>query len=188
MPGAVHQIEKGTMGWDPNRPREDPSPLLLPAHSFSRTFRDQRPTHSKKDRDSETEIQKDGPKKDRGRKVAMRRKNPCGLLLITQTHRLLLRRKNNHRDFLENISETFAESQGSLLHLVPHEASYYLNSSIMLRFCSAKFICSFGTLKKTYTFLHRVAKVASLPAFTLLTNTIHGVSSAGQCCCLTLVK
>lgn len=29
MPGAVHQIEKGMMGWDPNRPTENPSLLLL---------------------------------------------------------------------------------------------------------------------------------------------------------------
>lgn len=58
MPGAVHQIEKGMMGWDPNRPTENPSLLLLLAYSFSRTFRDQRPTHNKKDRNRKTEIEK----------------------------------------------------------------------------------------------------------------------------------
>lgn len=55
MPGAVHQIEKGMMGWDPNRPTENPSLLLLLASSFSRTFRDQRPTHNKKGCNGETE-------------------------------------------------------------------------------------------------------------------------------------
>lgn len=58
MPRAVHQIEKGMMGWDPNGPTENPSLLLLLASSFSRTFRDQRPTHNKKGCNGETEIRR----------------------------------------------------------------------------------------------------------------------------------
>lgn len=65
MPGAVHQIEKGMMGWDPNGPTENPSLLLLLASSFSRTFRDQRPTHNKKGCNGETEIGKKKCTKER---------------------------------------------------------------------------------------------------------------------------
>lgn len=128
MPGAVHQIEKGMMGWDPNRPTENPSLLLLLAHSFSRTFRDQRPTHNKKDSNRKTEIESDGPKKKGSRKDAMNQKNPCGLPVITQTQGLLVSTENSQRDFLKNACETSTLSQGSLLHPVPDEVSSDLNS------------------------------------------------------------
>lgn len=65
MPRAVHQIEKGMMGWDPNGPTENPSLLLLLASSFSRTFRDQRPTHNNKGCNGETEIRKNCTKERR---------------------------------------------------------------------------------------------------------------------------
>lgn len=146
MPGAVHQIEKGTMGWDPNRPREDPSPLLLPAYSFSRTFRDQRPTHSKRDSDRDTEIQTDGPKKGRGRKDAMRRKNPCGLPVITQTPGFLLRAKNNHRLPGEHLRNIHWESGQPPPSGAPWSIFLPQLHPIMLRFCSVKII--YNTLKK----------------------------------------
>lgn len=62
------------------------------------------------------------------RKDAMNRKNPCGLLLITQTPGLLLSPKNNQRDFLENVCETYTLSQGSLPVPVPDEVSSDLSS------------------------------------------------------------
>lgn len=116
MPGAVHQIEKGMMGWDPNRPTENPSLLLLlaPHSQGPLEIKDQHTTR-------ETEIEGDGPKKVSGvsRKDAMNQKNPCGLLLITQTLGLLLSPMNSQRDFLGNVCETSTLSQGSLLHPVP---------------------------------------------------------------------
>lgn len=130
MPGAVHQIEKGMMGWDPNGPTENPSLLLLLASSFSRTFRDQRPTHNKKGCNGETEIgeKKNAPKRDGSRKDAMIQRNPSSLTVITQTQGLLVSTKNSQRDFLKNACETSTRSQGSLLHPVPDEVSSDLNS------------------------------------------------------------
>lgn len=91
MPGAVHQIEKGMMGWDPNRPTENPSLLLLLAlHSQGPLeIKDQ---HTTRETARETEIERDGPKKVSrvSRKDAMNQRNPCGRPLITKTPGLLL--------------------------------------------------------------------------------------------------
>lgn len=129
MPGAVHHIEKGMMGWDPNRPTENPSLLLLLA-PHSQGPLEIKDHHNKRDSKRETEIGRDGPKKvsRESRKDAMNHRNPCGLLLITETPGLLLSPKNSQRDFLENVCETSTLSQDSLLHPVPYEVSSELNS------------------------------------------------------------
>lgn len=119
MPRAVHQIEKGMMGWDPNGPTENPSLLLLPASSFSRTFRDQRPTHNKKGCDGERRRSGGGggekctKERDGSRKDALIQRNPCSLTVITPTQGLLASTKTSQRDFLKNACETSTLSQGS---------------------------------------------------------------------------
>lgn len=45
---SIRHTEEGRVGCAPNGPTEDPGLLLLLAHSLSRTFGDQSPTHNKK--------------------------------------------------------------------------------------------------------------------------------------------
>lgn len=62
MPRAVHQIEKGMMGWDPNRPTENPSLLLFlaPNSQGSLEIKD---LHTARDSNREAEIERGGPEK-----------------------------------------------------------------------------------------------------------------------------
>lgn len=121
---------KGHDGLGSKQAHRESQPAVVAGSSFSRTFRDQRPTHNKRDSKREAEIERDGPKKVSrvSRKDAMNQKNPCGPPVITQTPSLLLSPKNSQRDFLENVCETSTLSQGSLLHPVPDEVSSDLNS------------------------------------------------------------
>lgn len=104
------------------------------------------------------------------RKDAMNRKNPCGLLLITQTPGLLLSPKNNQRDFLENVCETYTLSQGSLLVPVPDEVSSDLSSiwTCYILLCGNDVLLWYS--KKRSSFLWGIAEVASLSAFTRSTK------------------
>lgn len=91
---SIRHIEEGTVGCDPNRPAEDPGLLLLLAHSLSRTFGDQSPTHNKRGSNWEAE--------QRDRKGRMLHKNPCGC----RTPGLLVSAENSQRDFLDKLCTT----------------------------------------------------------------------------------
>uniref|UniRef100_A0AAV2LZX0 Uncharacterized protein n=1 Tax=Knipowitschia caucasica TaxID=637954 RepID=A0AAV2LZX0_KNICA len=85
MPGAVHQIEKGTMGEDPNRPRELPGLLLLltPHSQGPLEIKDQHTT--RKASTKETEIGGDGAERRRGKQEGCcERGEPMWPSLITQ--------------------------------------------------------------------------------------------------------
>lgn len=58
-PGAIHQIVKGMMGWDPGRPTRESQSVVVAGSTFSRTFKDQRPTHNKKDSKREMERERE---------------------------------------------------------------------------------------------------------------------------------
>lgn len=126
MPGAVHQIEKGHDGLESKEAHRESQPAVVAGFSFSRTFRDQRPTHNKRDCKRDRDVR--WTKETVSRKDAVNQKNPCGLPLITQTSGLLLSPKNSQMDFLENVCETSTLSQGSLHHPVPDEVSSDLSS------------------------------------------------------------
>ena len=77
--------------------------------------------------------------------------------VITQTPAPLLSQKNNQRDFLENVCETFTLSHGILLHPAPDEESSDLNS-IITCYSSVEMICSFDTLKKDALYSEELLK------------------------------
>lgn len=115
---------KGHDGRGSKQAHRESQPAVVAGSSFSRTFRDQRPTHNKKDSKKETEIGGDGAKQASGvsRKDATNLKNPCGLPLITQTSGHPLSPKTSQRDFLEIVCETSTRSQS----ISPSGAMKYL--------------------------------------------------------------
>lgn len=75
---------KGHDGLGSKRAHRESQPAVVAGSSFSRIFKDQRPTHNRRDSMTEMRIQKDRPKRvsKESRKDAMNQKNPCGPPLI----------------------------------------------------------------------------------------------------------
>lgn len=58
---------KGHDGLGSKPAHRESHPAVVAGSLFSRTFRDQRPTHNKRDSKRETEIERDGPKSEQGK-------------------------------------------------------------------------------------------------------------------------
>lgn len=159
--------EEGMVGCAPNRPTEDPGLLLLLAHSLSRTFGDQSPTHNKK-----------GATERRKRKDASHTR--CGY----RTLALLVSTENIQRDFLENVCETSTPSQAGTSSRCQME--HLPTSDSMLDVVVGKWRAAFDTLKREH-FSQRNNWSGNSPRSHSLHKTTS-CSSADRCRCLTSAK
>ncbi|KAK5863930.1 hypothetical protein PBY51_000914 [Eleginops maclovinus] len=155
MPGAVHQIEKGMMGWDPNRPTENLGLLLLlaPHSQGPLEIKEQQERQQEGDSDIERWTKESEWGKQEG---CHESEKPMWPSVITQTPAPLPSQKNNQRDFLENVCETFTLSQGILFHPAPDEMSSDLNSIITCY--GVERMCCFDTLKKDALYSEELLK------------------------------
>lgn len=158
---SIRHIEEGMVGCGPNRPTEAPSLLLLLAHSLSRTFGDQSPTHNKRGHNREAE--------QRDRKGRMPHRNPCGYQKASPL---------SQRDFLENVCKTSTPSQtGTSIRCQTEHLPTLTRFCRMSDFVVWKVTGCFWYPKKRSTFLQGITEVATLPRFHSLhkNNRIHRV-------------
>lgn len=150
---SIRHTEEGMVGCTPNRPTEDPGLLLLLAHSLSRTFRDQSPTHNKK---GATER---GKRKDDSQEP----------MWFYGTLALLVSTENSQRDFLENVCKTSTPNQAGTSSRCQME--HLPTSDSMLDVVAGKWCAAFDTLKREH-FSQRNNWSGHSPRFHSLHKTI----------------